>query len=201
MWATDNFTPERECDGQLRPIVGWEGLYSVCPAGHVRSHRNRKWLRVAVASHGYENVILFHDGRKKGMLVHRLVYAAHVGPVPPRMDINHINGVKTDNRVGNLEVLTRKENMAHAVRIGIYSSKGEAHGGARLTDAGVLDILARRAKGERVKDIASIYGVRPSHVGSVLHGRAWRHVTHLRTATCTKIPRREGRAPRPPDPR
>lgn len=179
----DDFTPERDCDHILRPVVGWDGLYSVCPAGHVRSHHSRIWLRSAIASHGYANVVLFGRGRKQGKLIHRAVYESHVGPIPPRMDINHINGVKTDNRVENLEVLTRKENMAHAVRIGIYSSKGEAHGSAKLTDADVLDIVARRASGERVKDIAALYGMHHCSVGAILHGRLWAHVTHLRSTT------------------
>ena len=180
---SDDFIPERGCDATLRPVVGWEGLYSVCIAGHVRSHRTRIWLREAVASHGYLNVILFRPGTRKCVLNHRITYEAHVGPIPPKMDINHINGIKTDNRVGNLEVLSRKANMAHAVRIGIFSNQGERHGMAKLTNAAVLDILARRARGERVKDIAAVYGVRPGSVGAVLHGRLWSHVTHCTRTT------------------
>lgn len=177
--VADEFTPERACDTHLRPIVGWEGLYSICPVGHVRSHRSHRWMRDAIASHGYSNYVISRPGIRLCFLTHRAVYEAHVGPIPAGMDINHINGVKTDNRVENLEVLSRRENMAHAVRIGIFSSKGERHGMAKLTDAAVIDILARRAKGERVKDIAAIHGVRPASVGAVLHGRLWTHVTHL----------------------
>lgn len=51
--------------------------------------------------------------------VHRVVVSAFVGEIPKGMDVNHINGIKTDNRISNLEICTRKQNIHHSMRMGL----------------------------------------------------------------------------------
>jgi hypothetical protein len=53
--------------------------------------------------------------------VHRLVMAAFVGPCPDGMVVNHIDGDKQNNTLGNLEYVTHKENVRHAFAIGLSS--------------------------------------------------------------------------------
>lgn len=52
-------------------------------------------------------------------LAHRLIWESVFGPIPRGLEINHKNGVKTDNRIRNLEAVTRSENMRHAYRLGL----------------------------------------------------------------------------------
>lgn len=60
----------------------------------------------------YLVVTIYNDkGQKKYMLVHRLVYMAHVGPIPKGMQINHKDEDKTNNCIENLEVVTPKQNI------------------------------------------------------------------------------------------
>ena len=47
------------------------------------------------------------------------MWAAHVGRIPEGLQINHKNGVKADNQLENLELVTRSENMLHASRLGL----------------------------------------------------------------------------------
>jgi hypothetical protein len=53
------------------------------------------------------------------VLVHRIVWEFVHGPIPDGLEVNHINGVKHDNRISNLEVVTHAENIRHALRTGL----------------------------------------------------------------------------------
>lgn len=76
----------------------------------------------------------------KRFYVHRTVYELFIGAIPSGYEINHINGDKSDNRVENLELLTRSQNLTHAYKIGLskaYQRNGKKNpnykNGAYLT--------------------------------------------------------------------
>lgn len=117
-------------------IPGYEGRYQVSDLGRVRhlprrirfvsKNGNEAWrttvLRVCapnVTREGYALAHLQVDGVRATPTVHELVLAAFVGDRPAGFDVNHINGVKTDNRLANLEYVTRSDNRRHAVRTGL----------------------------------------------------------------------------------
>lgn len=114
-----------------KPIKGYEGLYEVSSLARVRSlDRNVKSkaslsgyskvkgriLSQGVASNGYCMVALYRDKEQKCRTVHSLIADAFI-PNPSNFPcINHINGIRTDNRIENLEWVTYSENNYHAVR-------------------------------------------------------------------------------------
>lgn len=66
---------------------------------------------------GYYKIVLTKDGKKTPCRLHRLIWEAFNGPIPEGKEVNHINEVKTDNRVENLNLMTRKENINHGTCI------------------------------------------------------------------------------------
>jgi hypothetical protein len=66
---------------------------------------------------GYLSVSLSHNGKKKQFLIHRLVAAAFLVKEPSHTQVNHKNGIRTDNRVDNLEWVTVSENHRHSFRV------------------------------------------------------------------------------------
>lgn len=68
--------------------------------------------------HGYYCV----KRNQKAFLVHRLVAKAFIPNPDNKSDVNHINGDKSDNRVSNLEWMTRTENLYHAMRTGLHDN-------------------------------------------------------------------------------
>lgn len=81
---------------------------------------------VRALSKGYIRV---NHGRNKFYRdAHRLIWEAVNGPIPEGMQVNHINGIKTDNRIINLEVVTPRENLLHAYRTGLKCAKGDSNG-------------------------------------------------------------------------
>jgi hypothetical protein len=104
-----------------------------------------------------------------------MVAEVFIGPKPPGMFIDHINGVKLDNRACNLEYVTHQENVSRAGKLGLRA-RGESHGMAKLTAADVVAIRAAASAGERRADIAARHGVSTGMVNGVVARRFWQHV-------------------------
>ena len=126
-------------------------------------------------------VIRLHsgDGKNKAkteIYSHRIVYAHCIGPIPDLMDINHIDGVKTNNHPENLELLTRGQNVQHAYATGLYDHKmGENRQNAKLTNDQVIEMRAEYAKGGiSQRTLANRYGVTQSIIAGIMTGARWK---------------------------
>lgn len=87
----------------LKPVVGYEGLYSVSSDGFVFSHISNKWLKNSPNGNGYLSVELFKDGKSKRMLVHRIVAETFIDNPHMLPCVNHKDESRTNNCVENLE--------------------------------------------------------------------------------------------------
>jgi hypothetical protein len=118
---------------------------------------------------GYYYVYTAIGEEKKFRTVHRMVAEAFLGP--SKLVVNHKNGVRTDNRLENLEYCTYRENALHAINV-LGSGRGEKHSQSRLTEE---DVAAIRKACGTLKEIAAAFGVSYSHVCSLRRGAFWAH--------------------------
>ena len=97
---------------QWKDVNGFEGIYQVSNMGRVKNIKTNKYINGGINSDGYFTIILNNKGKQKTYKIHRLV-AEHFLK-EPIIQVNHKNGIKTDNRASNLEYITLHENILHA---------------------------------------------------------------------------------------
>jgi NUMOD4 motif/HNH endonuclease len=173
-----------------KDIAGYEGLYQVSNLGRVKSLaraiRNtfkstrqlpERILKPATHTRGYLYVNLTTGARNyKHCYVHRLVGIAFIGAPPfPDAEINHKNGIKTDNHIENLEWVTPLQNMTHAWENGLINNRGENQTNHKLTDDIVRQIKALKGQ-KSTYAIAKQFGTHQSSVHLIHKGKIWAHV-------------------------
>lgn len=108
-----------------KAIPDTKGFYEVSNMGNVRSLRfgKVKQLKPGKAKNCYLFVFVIVDGKRKLCYIHQLVAIVFLGHVPcgHKMVVDHINDIRTDNRLENLQVITKRENCFKTQ--GKYSSK------------------------------------------------------------------------------
>ena len=172
--------PEGPIDAEIWKDVKGFPYYEISNYGRVKSKKQSlpKILRSGISRSGYSSVTLFKQGRRFYFSVHRLVLEDFVGLCPLGYESNHKNGIKTDNRLENLEWVTHSENQAHAYKKGLISRVGESapFGGAKLKKENVLEIRKLAEKGVYQRIIAERFGITRGHVSALVKRRYWSHI-------------------------
>jgi hypothetical protein len=171
-----------------KPIREFEDIYSVSNFGRVmRTGKGSatkggaaivgKILTNARDIQGYERIKLCRDYVMYPKKIHRLVADAFLGPIPEKFTVNHIDGVKHNNSVENLEIVTRGENLSHAFRvIKTKSSKGERNPKSKLTEKDVLQIRSELASGCPPKVLEQEFGVSKHTISNIKVRKTWTHI-------------------------
>lgn len=124
-----------------KDIVGFEGYYQISNLGIVKSiireiplttkcgnnttrTSKEKFIKQKLnISGGYLKVDISKNAKQKQLLIHRLIAEYFIPNPYNKPMVNHINGIKTDNRIVNLEWCTQKENMKHAFKTGLVGKR------------------------------------------------------------------------------
>ena len=160
-------------DNLMKSIKGYEGLYSITKSGKIWSHRNNRYIKCSPTKGGYRKVSLCYKGGVTTKLVHRVVMESYKPTGNQDLDVNHIDGDKTNNSLSNLEWCSRSENIKHAFKLKLSCNKGVNHSQSKLTEQ---DIRYIRVSPRSNVELGKLYGVVHQTISNVRSGWSWRHV-------------------------
>jgi len=174
-----------------RPAYGFEKIYEVSNLGRVRRIAKTSGGTVGyilkpyiMAGYHYVSLCPGHGAKPRKMRLHRIVARTFLGKPPEgKPEVNHKNCDRLDNKVDNLEWVSRSENMLHASKNGRIVSVppvryGTENNRAKLTESIVRQVRKLYATGEySQREIGDMFGVTKTTINNVIVGSTWANVT------------------------
>lgn len=175
-----------------KPINNFIGYYEISNLGRIRSlsrnivtsdnrclYYKGKILSPTIDSHGYYSIGLYKNNIEHRKKIHKLVAEAFLEDYSKSLCVNHIDGIKTNNIVSNLEMCTYGENNLHAFRLGLKKPTilpGERGPRAKLTNKQAYEIRHLRFVNPYItyKEIAEKYNVSISTIGDIINNKRFK---------------------------
>lgn len=153
--------------------IDYSEKYEVSTDGHIRNKNTKHILTEFKGKDGYLRTQF--DG--KTQTIHRVIAKAFIPMVEGKDFVNHIDGNKENNNVKNLEWCTRGENLKHAYKLGLKSTKGIKNPRCKLTKEDVIFIKENYKRGDEVygaNALSEKFNVSRQTICAVASGQNWK---------------------------
>lgn len=170
-------------------ILGFENNYQVSNLGRFRSKDNivhtsdgRSYFKAGIIlkplkySNGYNQLMLYMNKKRYTFIAHRIVANTFIPNIYNKKEVNHINGIKDDNRVENLEWCSPSENIQKALLFNPNFGKNRGKNNKRLTEKDVIEIKKMMIDGLKNNEILSKYKISKTSFFNIKSNKTWSHV-------------------------
>ena len=153
--------------------------YFITENGDVFHKRTKGYRKVicGIGKDGYNKVGLFKNGNRNFYRVHRLVAECYLSNPNNHQQVNHINGIKTDNRVENLEWVSQSENIVHGYKNKLIPSGEKSHR-SKLKKEDV-DFIRKnyQYKSEKYNSVTlgKMFGVGHAAILCIIKNKLWKY--------------------------
>ena len=166
-----------EAEKEYYKVIPFAEDYAVSNLGNIKRLDIDRVLKQSISHCGYKRIGLTINKKRKYFSVHRLVASVFMLNPLNYEQVNHIDGVKTNNHLFNLEWCNRSENMQHAIKIGLWDNKGNKHPMCKLTEENVREIKKLLAQKISHRTLAKQFGIGKTAIGNISKGLKWKHIT------------------------
>lgn len=171
-----------------KPIAGFEKSYLISNTGLVKGLERRiphgvkgytriqkeRYLKPALNGYGYLFVVLSIEGKHFNKRVHQLVADAFIKKCSDGMQVNHKDGIKTNNLPENLEYVTPKENTLHSIDVLGHYRHGKYHWKAKLTEEQVKEMRVLYKTGRYTQvELAKKYNIHRGQLSKICNYTSW----------------------------
>jgi hypothetical protein len=169
-----------------KDIEGYKNYYQVSNTGKIKSLSKKvkakagffrftkeRILKPGITDEGYNIVVLSVKNKRKTIQLHRIVATAFINNEENKPNVNHKDGIKTNNIVSNLEWSTQQENVNHSIKVLNNSYTGEANPTSKLKNKDVLVIKNSNLTGV---ELAKIYNVSGQTISYIKNNKRWKHI-------------------------
>ena len=160
----------------IKEIKGFEGRYTISNLGIVRSLLTGKIMKPYITKFGYArvNLRIAHSRDYKSYFIHRLVASAFLDNKNNLAEVNHIDCNRLNNRVDNLEWMSKQDNIKYSFTHGNASNKGLRNPNAKL-NLDDIEAIKSLSKTNRFygTQIAKMFNVSASTINKILNGEIW----------------------------
>lgn len=159
--------------GKVRPYTYVKRGY-LCNGKYTSKTLKGNWLKPQFNGNYYHIML----PNRKVKVIHRLVAETFIPNPDNKPQINHKDGNKLNNNIDNLEWVTSKENIVHAVKTGLtVATRGDANHFTRIPESELINIKTLYLSGMPQHEIAKKYGVHQSHISRIVNNHKRGRVT------------------------